>query len=158
MNDLTCMLLLLKNACWRIVGIIHFINMLICICAVRPIEVHSHVLGLRQHLLMSICTASSLASLAQKIRQYVMRAQTQAESSVPLLINCWPSASGSESYVNIEYECTVDFDLHNVAIVIPIPSTGSAPRINSVPPHCALSCYATLSEKALVFVAGQAVQ
>lgn len=60
------------------------------------------------------------------------RMQTQAESSVPLLINCWPSASGSESYVNIEYECTVDFDLHNVAIVIPIPSTGSAPRINSV--------------------------
>ena len=59
--------------------------------------------------------------------------QTQSESAVPLLINCWPSASGAESYVNIEYESTVSFDLHNVVITIPIPSSGAAPRINQVP-------------------------
>ena len=57
--------------------------------------------------------------------------QTQSESAVPVLINCWPSASGGESYVNIEYESTVSFDLHNVVITIPIPTSG-APRINQV--------------------------
>ena len=59
---------------------------------------------------------------------------------MPLTINCWPSSSGAESYVNIEYESTVDFDLQNVAISIPVPSASSAPRINqvrgeSVPPR-----------------------
>ena len=58
--------------------------------------------------------------------------QTTDEGKVPLLINCWPSASGADSYVNIEYESTVDFDLHNVAIAIPVTSASSAPRINQV--------------------------
>lgn len=58
--------------------------------------------------------------------------QTQDESRVPLTINCWPSSSGADSYVNIEYESTVDFDLHHVAISIPVPSASSAPRINQV--------------------------
>ena len=65
--------------------------------------------------------------------------QTQQEAAVPLLINCWPSASGSESYVNIEYESTVQFDLHNVAITIPIPGS-SAPRINQVSHLCSPNC------------------
>eukprot|EP00775_Hariotina_reticulata_P013884 gene13884-14004_t len=30
------------------------------------------------------------------------RFQSRDESLVPLSINCWPSASGSQSYVNIE--------------------------------------------------------
>ena len=51
---------------------------------------------------------------------------------MPLTINCWPSSSGADSYVNIEYESTVEFDLHNVAISIPVPSASSAPRINQV--------------------------
>ena len=51
---------------------------------------------------------------------------------MPLTINCWPSTSGADSYVNIEYESTVDFDLHNVAISIPVPSASSAPHINQV--------------------------
>lgn len=51
---------------------------------------------------------------------------------VPLLINCWPSASGGESYVNIEYESTTDFDLQNVAIAIPLPALAASPKVNQV--------------------------
>ena len=58
--------------------------------------------------------------------------QTTDESMVPLLINCWPSASGGESYVNIEYESTTDFDLQNVAIAIPLPALASTPKVNQV--------------------------
>mmetsp|Transcript_17379 Transcript_17379/g.43669 ORF Transcript_17379/g.43669 Transcript_17379/m.43669 type:complete len:512 (-) Transcript_17379:3269-4804(-) len=49
------------------------------------------------------------------------RLQTKDESLVPLTINCWPSVSGGQSYVNIEYESTASFDLQNVSIVIPLP-------------------------------------
>lgn len=58
--------------------------------------------------------------------------QTTDESLVPLLINCWPSASGGESYVNIEYESTTDFDLQNVAIAIPLPALAASPKVNQV--------------------------
>merc|ERR1719197_553474 len=57
------------------------------------------------------------------------RFKTTDEDMVPLVINCWPSPSGSESYVNIEYEATDKFDLHNVQILIPIPSA-EAPQVN----------------------------
>lgn len=60
--------------------------------------------------------------------------QTTDESMVPLLINCWPSASGGESYVNIEYESTTDFDLQNVAIAIPLPAMAATPKVNQVYP------------------------
>ena len=60
------------------------------------------------------------------------RFQTTDESAVPLTINCWPSVSGSESYVNIEYESSSKFDLHNVSIIIPLPATRDAPKINSI--------------------------
>ena len=78
--------------------------------------------GLRKHLKCALCTL-----------------QSTDEAKVPLLINCWPSASGAESYVNIEYESTVPFDLHNVAIAIPVTSTSSAPHVNqvSLPLACA---------------------
>ena len=58
--------------------------------------------------------------------------QTTDEGMVPLLINCWPSASGGESYVNIEYESTTDFDLQNVAIAIPLPALAASPKVNQV--------------------------
>lgn len=61
-----------------------------------------------------------------------MAVQTTEEGMVPLLINCWPSASGGESYVNIEYESTTDFDLQNVAIAIPLPALASSPKVNQV--------------------------
>lgn len=59
------------------------------------------------------------------------RFQTVDESMVPLSINCWPSVSGGQSYVNIEYECTAGFDLHNVEVVVPVPG-GGAPTVNQI--------------------------
>lgn len=60
------------------------------------------------------------------------RLQTRDESLVPLTINCWPSVSGGESYVNIEYEATAPFDLQKVAIAIPLPALAHAPQVNQV--------------------------
>ena len=62
------------------------------------------------------------------------RLQTTDESAVPLSINCWPSASGRDSYVNIEYESTATFDLQDVTIAIPLPALASPPRVKNVRP------------------------
>ena len=58
--------------------------------------------------------------------------QTTDESLVPLSINCWPSVSGADSYVNIEYEATSAFDLQTVVIAIPLPAMSHVPKVNSV--------------------------
>ena len=63
------------------------------------------------------------------VKACVLLMQTRDESMVPLSINCWPSVSGGESYVNIEYEATADFDLQNVVISIPLPALSQAPRV-----------------------------
>ena len=60
------------------------------------------------------------------------RYQTRDESMVPLSINCWPSVSGGESVVSIEYEATESFDLHNVVISIPLPPLRDPPVVNQV--------------------------
>lgn len=60
------------------------------------------------------------------------RLNTTEESMVPLLINCWPSVSGGESYVNIEYESQAAFDLQHVEIAIPLPAMSHAPQVNQV--------------------------
>jgi hypothetical protein len=57
------------------------------------------------------------------------RFQSKDEGLVPLSINCWPSVSGGESYVNIEYESTSEFDLQNVQILIPV---SQPPTVNQV--------------------------
>ncbi|CAL5218817.1 g546 [Coccomyxa viridis] len=57
------------------------------------------------------------------------RMQTKDEDMVPLTINCWPSISGNESYVNIEYECQADFDLQSIVVAIPCPQP---PKVNQV--------------------------
>eukprot|EP01023_Acetabularia_acetabulum_P040944 TRINITY_DN3978_c1_g2_i1.p2 TRINITY_DN3978_c1_g2~~TRINITY_DN3978_c1_g2_i1.p2 ORF type:complete len:258 (+),score=46.30 TRINITY_DN3978_c1_g2_i1:1-774(+) len=57
------------------------------------------------------------------------RFQTKDENILPLSINCWPSVSGSDSYVNIEYESGVDYDLHNVVIGIPCMMS---PTVNQI--------------------------
>ena len=59
------------------------------------------------------------------------RFQSQDESNVPLLINCWPTPSGSETFVNIEYEATDAFDLREVQIYIPV-GTSECPTVNSI--------------------------
>lgn len=60
------------------------------------------------------------------------RYQTSDESLVPLTINCWPSVSGGQSYVNIEYESTSPFDLQHVTIIVPLPALGRAPQVNQI--------------------------
>jgi coatomer subunit delta len=47
------------------------------------------------------------------------RFQTTDIDLVPITINCWPTPSGAETYINIEYEATSKFDLQNVVISIP---------------------------------------
>ena len=54
------------------------------------------------------------------------------DAQVPITINCWPSNSGGESFVNLEYECNTSLELQEVSVVIPLPNLKSAPRINSV--------------------------
>lgn len=58
--------------------------------------------------------------------------QSKEECAVPLTINCWPSRSGADSYVNIEYESSAPFDLQNVTIAIPLPHLRHAPTVNQV--------------------------
>merc|ERR1712100_468071 len=44
------------------------------------------------------------------------RFSTKDESLVPLQISCWPSVSGNDTVVNLEYEAGAAFELHNVQI------------------------------------------
>ncbi|ERN13655.1 hypothetical protein AMTR_s00049p00109690 [Amborella trichopoda] len=60
------------------------------------------------------------------------RMQSTNESLVPLSINCWPSVSGGETYVSIEYEASSQFDLHNVLILIPLPALRDPPNVRQV--------------------------
>ncbi|KAJ0266382.1 Coatomer subunit delta [Hirschfeldia incana] len=57
------------------------------------------------------------------------RMQRADESMVPLTINCWPSVSGNETYVSIEYEASSMFDLTNVIISVPLPALRDAPIV-----------------------------
>jgi hypothetical protein len=75
------------------------------------------------------------------------RMQTRDESQVPLTINCWPSISGGESYVNIEYESQADFDLHNVIIGIPVHSAPSVNQVHPLPPSLFASSYAASTRR-----------
>lgn len=49
---------------------------------------------------------------------------------MPLQINCWPNDTGSGCDVNIEYELKqTDLELHDVTILIPLPSGVGAPVV-----------------------------
>ncbi|PIN11835.1 Medium subunit of clathrin adaptor complex [Handroanthus impetiginosus] len=60
------------------------------------------------------------------------RMQSSDESLVPLSINCWPSVSGNETYVNMEYEAPTMFDLQNVVISIPLPALRDSPNVQQI--------------------------
>ena len=76
------------------------------------------------------------------------RMQSKDETLVPITINCWPSVSGGQTYVNIEYESTSSFDLQNVVVVIPLPHSGHAPTVNQVS-NMGMPCCAWLVRSAL---------
>ncbi|OAY57236.1 coatomer subunit delta [Manihot esculenta] len=60
------------------------------------------------------------------------RMQSADESMVPLTINCWPSVSGNETFVSIEYEASSLFDLRNVVISVPLPALREAPSVRQI--------------------------
>ncbi|KAL9273196.1 Coatomer subunit delta-like protein [Drosera capensis] len=60
------------------------------------------------------------------------RMQGADESALPLTINCWPSVSGNDTYVNIEYEASSVFDLRNVVISVPLPALRDAPNVRQI--------------------------
>jgi hypothetical protein len=47
-------------------------------------------------------------------------------------VNCWPSSSGNETSVNIEYEASSMFDLRNVVISVPLPALREAPSVSQI--------------------------
>lgn len=53
-------------------------------------------------------------------------------STVTDAVNCWPSVSGNETYVSIEYEASLMFDLRNVVITVPLPSLREAPNVRQI--------------------------
>lgn len=59
---------------------------------------------------------------------------------LPLTINCWPSVSGSETFVNIEYEASGACDLQSVTIAIPLPPLQNPPRVTQVSALCSRLC------------------
>ncbi|GAB2211517.1 hypothetical protein Droror1_Dr00024832 [Drosera rotundifolia] len=60
------------------------------------------------------------------------RMQGADESALPLTINCWPSVSGNDTYVNIEYEASSVFDLQNVVISVPLPALREVPNVRQI--------------------------
>ncbi|XP_047170741.1 coatomer subunit delta-like [Vigna umbellata] len=60
------------------------------------------------------------------------RMQSTDESMVPLTINCWPTTSGNNTSVSIEYEASSMFDLRDVLISVPLPSLREAPSVNQI--------------------------
>nr|XP_043609221.1 coatomer subunit delta-2-like [Erigeron canadensis] len=60
------------------------------------------------------------------------RLQSKDEADVPLNINCWPSISGNETYVSIEYDASPMFELQNVVISVPLPALREAPNVKQI--------------------------
>jgi hypothetical protein len=83
-------------------------------------------------LLLPVLLLLPLTITGSELGVLKWRFQSRDESLVPLSISCWPSASGSECYVNMEYESNVDYDLERVVIAIPLPHMSHAPQVNQV--------------------------
>lgn len=64
--------------------------------------------------------------------QFILYALIIKYQSISVAVNCWPSVSGNETYVNIEYEASQMFDLRNVVISVPLPALREAPRVSQV--------------------------
>ncbi|MQL95440.1 hypothetical protein Taro_028102 [Colocasia esculenta] len=60
------------------------------------------------------------------------RIQGMDEAALPLSVNCWPSVSGNETFVNIEYEASDMFDLQNVVISVPLPALREPPSVRQI--------------------------
>ena len=43
------------------------------------------------------------------------------EKMLPISVSCWPSASGSDVTVNLEYEKSGKMDVSNLRVIVPCP-------------------------------------
>ncbi|KAJ2805180.1 coatomer subunit delta [Coemansia helicoidea] len=77
--------------------------------------------------------ASGSFPIGQAIGVLKWRIVSGSEEGIPLLINCWPSPTGSGAVdVNIEYELTnTKLELEGVVVTIPLPP-GAQPTISDV--------------------------
>jgi len=57
------------------------------------------------------------------------RAAGADEGALPLAVTCWPSLSGGDAYVNLEYEARAAFDLRDVVIALP---AACPPRVGAI--------------------------
>jgi hypothetical protein len=49
-----------------------------------------------------------------------------------IAVDCWPSDSGNETYVSIEYEASSMLDLWNIVISVPLPALRDAPSVRQI--------------------------
>jgi len=82
---------------------------------------NDNVLALKDNKAYPIGVASSILKW-----RYV----SKDEKMIPLTINVWPSSSGGQTTVPVEYEKHCDFDLVDVVVAIPIP--GPAPVVGEI--------------------------
>lgn len=94
---------------------------------VAVISLHSWLYFMVQGSIYSQCSFYAWNGVSNKIADFLI---------IKLLffctVNCWPSLSGGESYVNIEYEASRAFELQNVVIHIPLPAIRDVPTVNQV--------------------------
>jgi coatomer subunit delta len=96
----------------------------------RTLFATQHLIGLKDPTKPFPAANISSSPLAVLRWRYV----SKEESACPLLINCWPSETGSLSQVNIEYElgdCPPCKELQNVIISIPLGSGASQPTVSN---------------------------
>ncbi|KAL5059645.1 hypothetical protein RYX36_031249 [Vicia faba] len=95
----------------------------------KELFAHDYILGLKDP---NRPFPTGQASDAAGVGLLKWRMQSTDESMVPLTINCWPSSSGNETYVSIEYEASSMFDLRNVVISVPLPALREAPNVSQI--------------------------
>ena len=50
-----------------------------------------------------------------------------------IVVNCWPTANGASSDVNIDFELQdTSLELQDVKIRVPLPANSDSPKINSI--------------------------
>jgi len=89
----------------------------------KALHAASNVLGLKDAS-RPFPTGSSLGILK-------WRCAPKEEGAVPLMLNCWPSVSGAQSFVSIEYEAPGPLELHGLRITIPVPAAREPPSVTS---------------------------
>ncbi|XP_058768615.1 coatomer subunit delta-like [Vicia villosa] len=95
----------------------------------KELFAHDYILGLKDP---NRPFPTGQASDAAGVGLLKWRMQSTDESMVPLTINCWPSSSGNETYVSIEYEASSMFDLRNVVVSVPLPALREAPSVSQI--------------------------